>query len=130
MRTGAGTERAGYVPDVPGKVLTPAENHPAVAVAATLERFCGGGAIALVDAGGRGGRGGGRGRGLWDEGLGDGGGSHVGRGVGGVGCGLGDVEEDVVVVGGWGRRERGWLAVHWPRRGRVVQPKRCLSPLN
>ena len=46
-----GWKRRGYVPDVPGQMFAPAEDHPALAVPATLEGLGWGGAITrLADA--------------------------------------------------------------------------------
>ena len=45
-----GKEREKGGPNVPGKVFAPGEDHATVAVASALERLCGGGAVALVDA--------------------------------------------------------------------------------
>lgn len=88
------------VPDVPGEVFAPAEDHPALAIAPALERLGGSGAVALVDACSDG-----RERG---RGLDDGGHVVVGEGV----CGMGVVV--VVAVVHVGQLLRGLLAVHWP----------------
>ena len=46
------------VPDVPSEVLTPGEDHAALAITSTLKRFCGGWSIPFInddDGGGGGG---------------------------------------------------------------------------
>lgn len=116
------------VPDVPGEMLAPAKDHPALAVASALERLCGGGTIAgLAHARASGGHLAGvdvvRGEGLLCDDGGHGGvGVVVDVDVGrGVVCkrAVGD-DVDREAVGGL-------LAVHWPQEPAGAQPKRCLK---